>query len=105
LKNEIRDLVNALPKRERDVLVLRFGLENGEQKTLNEIAIELGISTDQVRLIETRALNKLRCPQRNYRLKDYYIGGGHHSDEAAVATKTATEPTHNNFEHEKMWFF
>lgn len=105
LKNEIHDLVNELPKRERDVLVFRFGLENGEQMTMREIAMQLGISIDQVRLIESRALNKLRCPQRNYRLKDYYIGGAHHSEEGAVTTKITTEPNQHHFEHEKMWFF
>jgi RNA polymerase nonessential primary-like sigma factor len=105
LKNEIRYLINELPQRERDVLVLRFGLENGKQMTMNQIGMELGVSIDQVRLIETRALNKLRCPQRNYRLKDYYIEG-HHSDEAVTtATRTTESIQHHQIEQEKMWFF
>ncbi|KAL3919710.1 MAG: hypothetical protein SGILL_003619, partial [Bacillariaceae sp.] len=71
LQNEIRAVMEALAERERKVVTLRYGLENGEPMSLSQTANEIGISLDQVRLVEARALNKLRCPQRNYRLKEY----------------------------------
>jgi RNA polymerase primary sigma factor len=74
LKEDIRSVLNDLPKRERDVLNLRYGLENGESLTLSDTAKHMKISEDSVRLVEARALNKLRSPQRNYKLKEYVIG-------------------------------
>lgn len=76
LQQDIRAVVNQLAEREREVLILRFGLDNGEPMSTSETAAHLGITTDRVRHVETRALNKLRNPQRNYRLKDY-LGEGH----------------------------
>jgi len=79
LKQDIRAAIDALGNdRERDVLVIRFGLDDGNPKTLQETAHLLGISRDRVRSIESRALNKLRHPQRNHRLKDYYHDSGDH---------------------------
>ncbi|KAL3922546.1 MAG: hypothetical protein SGILL_002145, partial [Bacillariaceae sp.] len=69
LQNEIRAVMEELSERERNVLNLRYGLENGSSMSLSQTASKIGISLDQVRLVEARALNKLRCPQRNYRLK------------------------------------
>jgi RNA polymerase primary sigma factor len=74
LRRDINDVVNELPERERDVLVARFGLDDGTPKTVEETSKRLSISRDRVRLIEARALNKLRHPQRNYKLKEY-VGG------------------------------
>ena len=71
LKNDIRSVVNELADHERDVLTLRFGLEDGKSMSVSQTAKHLGISSDRVRLIAARAINKLRSPQRNYRLKEY----------------------------------
>ncbi len=77
LKRDIRDAIDGLGNdRERDVLFLRFGLDDGDPCTLEETGSRLGISRESVRVIENRALNKLRHPQRNYRLKEY-VGGQH----------------------------
>jgi len=80
LRRDINDVVNELPERERDVLVARFGLDDGTPKTVEETSKQLGISRDRVRLVEARALNKLRHPQRNYKLKEY-VGGSSDSAE------------------------
>jgi len=101
LQNEIRALINELAEIEREVLILRFGLNNGESMSISQTALELGITSDKVRLIEARALNKLRCPQRNYRLKDY-VGG--HTIETPPSSPTGGESYHPS-EQEKMWFF
>jgi len=72
LKRDIRDAIDALGNdKEKNVLLNRFGLDNGEPCTLEETGKRLGISRERVRIIENRALNKLRHPQRNYRLKEY----------------------------------
>jgi RNA polymerase primary sigma factor len=94
LRQDIRAVVNELAARERDVVVCRFGLDDGEPRTVEESAKLLGISRDRVRLIEARALNKLRHPQRNYRLKDY-VGG----DDAVVFEDEAT------LSPERIWSF
>ena len=79
LKSDIRDVIDGLGnEKERDVLFFRFGLEGaGEPCTLEETGRRLGISRERVRVIENRALNKLRHPQRNYRLKEYVEEGSH----------------------------
>lgn len=96
LKEDIRAVINELAERERDVLILRFGLENGEPMTVSQTATHLDISVDRVRLVEARALNKLRSPQRNYRLKEYI--GDHVAEEEHVMEEIHTTP-------EKIWFF
>ena len=95
LKEDIRAVINALPTRERDVLIFRFGLENGAPMTASETARHLGISVDRVRLVEGRALNKLRNPQRNYRLKEYI--------QEPVETEQVKEEVPSSAE--KIWFF
>jgi RNA polymerase primary sigma factor len=95
LKHDIRAVINELADRERDVLILRFGLDNGNPMSASQTAKHLGISSDRVRLVEARALNKLRSPQRNYRLKEYV--GGHTEEDKPVEE---TQPT-----PERLWFF
>jgi RNA polymerase primary sigma factor len=81
LKKDIRDAIDALGnERERDVLLFRFGLVDGKVRTLEETGQRLGISRERVRVLENRALNKLRHPQRNYRLKEY-VGNNQVSEE------------------------
>lgn len=71
LRQDIRAVVNGLNYLERDVLVQRFGLDDGNYKTVSEVASKLGISLERARLLEARAINKLRHPGRNYKLKEY----------------------------------
>jgi len=71
LRENVRSIVSELSAKERDVLVLRFGLNDGSAMTIQESSKVLGISKDRVRLIEARALNKLRHPGRTDRLKGY----------------------------------
>lgn len=122
LQRDIRAVVNELAEREREVLILRFGLDNGEPMSTSQTAAQLGITIDRVRYVETRALNKLRSPQRNYRLKEY-LGEGHHAAfeqkrqrkvaSARTATKSETNcrsPNQNKKQknlsaQEKFWFF
>lgn len=104
LKSDIRAVVDTLEDRERDVLVLRFGLDDGEPMTIDETAIRLDITRDRVRLVETRALNKLRNPQRNYRLKEYVSGGHQESSIDDVRNhhkKDLMEPP----TRDRLWFF
>lgn len=67
-------LMEALTATERSVIWARYGLEDGNSKTLEETSRLLGLSRERVRLVEAKALNKLRSPQKNYRLKTY-VGG------------------------------
>eukprot|EP00591_Stephanopyxis_turris_P009505 CAMPEP_0195522206 /NCGR_PEP_ID=MMETSP0794_2-20130614/20096_1 /TAXON_ID=515487 /ORGANISM="Stephanopyxis turris, Strain CCMP 815" /LENGTH=472 /DNA_ID=CAMNT_0040651899 /DNA_START=476 /DNA_END=1894 /DNA_ORIENTATION=- len=74
LRRDIRSVIqNELSSKESDVLVLRFGLDDGNPKSAEEAANRLGVSRERVRLIEARALNKLRHPGRNYKLKEYVV--------------------------------
>lgn len=99
LRQDIRAVVNELAARERDVLIARYGLDDGTQKSVGETAKRLGISRDRVRLVEARALNKLRHPQRNYKLKEY-VGGGGSDDELH-----REEETVNTLSPERIWSF
>jgi len=71
LRQDIRAVIDELSTKERDVLVMRFGLDDGTTKTIDEVGSRLGISRERVRLLEARAINKLRHPGRNYKLKEY----------------------------------
>lgn len=109
LKQDIRDAIDALGnERERDVLLDRFGLLDGKVRTLEETGQRLGISRERVRVLENRALNKLRHPQRNYRLKEY-VGNNQGCDEQeGVHTNLFGIP--NSFGNsvstpEKIWSF
>jgi RNA polymerase primary sigma factor len=74
LRETMMSVVDELPRIEKEVLLARFGLVDGDSKSIDEIAKKLGISRDRVRISEARALNKLRHPQWNHRLKSY-VGG------------------------------
>lgn len=71
LKQDIRATLDELSKKERDVLILRFGLEDSSPKTLEEVSSIMNMSRDRVRLLEARAINKLRHPGRNHKLQVY----------------------------------
>ena len=72
LKQKMGDVLKNLTERERKVLVLRFGLEDGHQRTLEEVGQEFGVTRERIRQIEAKALRKLRHPSRGKALKDYW---------------------------------
>jgi RNA polymerase primary sigma factor len=71
LKERIAEVLRCLPQRDRDVLELRFGLRDGQARTLEEVARVLGVTRERIRQIETRALVKLRSPERSGQLAGF----------------------------------
>ena len=71
LKEQINEVLHTLTDREEQVLKLRFGLEDGRPRTLEEVGKEFKITRERIRQIEAKALRKLRHPSRSKRLKDY----------------------------------
>ncbi|MBP5445615.1 MAG: RNA polymerase sigma factor RpoD [Acholeplasmatales bacterium] len=68
LKRELEDILNELQERERKVIKLRFGLEDGRCHTLEEVGLEFGITRERIRQIESKAIKKLKQPSRSKRL-------------------------------------
>ena len=71
LQEQMSEILNDLPERERRVLSLRFGLEDGMSQTLEDVGKEFNITRERVRQIEARALRKLRHPLHSRKLRDY----------------------------------
>ncbi len=71
LREQLRDVLDTLTERERKVLTLRFGLEDGRSRTLEEVGKEFNVTRERIRQIEAKALRKLRHPSRSRKLKDY----------------------------------
>jgi len=71
LKEQIDDVLSSLTPRERQVLQLRFGLEDGRSRTLEEVGKKFQVTRERIRQIEAKALRKLRHPSRSRKLKDY----------------------------------
>lgn len=71
LKEQIEDVLFTLTPREQRVLQLRFGLEDGRSRTLEEVGKEFNVTRERIRQIEAKALRKLRHPSRSRKLKDY----------------------------------
>jgi len=71
LKEQLDEVLATLNDRERKVLRLRFGLEDGRSRTLEEVGKEFNVTRERIRQIEAKALRKLRHPSRSRRLKDY----------------------------------
>jgi RNA polymerase primary sigma factor len=71
LKEQIDEVLSSLTHREQRVLVLRFGLEDGRSRTLEEVGQEFNVTRERIRQIEAKALKKLRHPSRSRKLKDY----------------------------------
>jgi RNA polymerase sigma factor (sigma-70 family) len=86
-------LLDHLTETERGVLVARYGLHDGNPKTLEETARIVGVSRERVRVVETKALNKLRSPQKNYSLQTYVGGGGTGTGVRPKSKLTATTAT------------
>jgi len=71
LREDLSEVLSSLSPRERDVLRLRFGLDDGRQRTLEEVGQLFGVTRERIRQIEAKALRKLRHPNRSRRLKEY----------------------------------
>jgi RNA polymerase primary sigma factor len=71
LKEHMDEVLATLSDREKRVLILRFGLEDGRPRTLEEVGTQFGVTRERIRQIEAKALRKLRHPTRSKKLKDY----------------------------------
>lgn len=71
LKEQLVDVMSTLTPREAEVIKLRFGLEDGRSRTLEEVGKEFDVTRERIRQIEAKALRKLRHPSRSKKLKDY----------------------------------
>lgn len=71
LKEQLVDVLGTLTEREQKVLKLRFGLEDGRARTLEEVGKKFDVTRERIRQIEAKALRKLRHPTRSKKLKDY----------------------------------
>ena len=71
LKEQLEEVLGTLTERDQKVLTLRFGLEDGRARTLEEVGKEFNVTRERIRQIEAKALRKLRHPSRSRKLKDY----------------------------------
>ena len=71
LKEELNEAMESLTERERNVIKLRFGLDDGKTRTLEEVGREFNVTRERIRQIEAKALRKLRHPSRSRKLKDF----------------------------------
>jgi RNA polymerase primary sigma factor len=71
LREQLRNILNSLNHRERQVLEMRFGLNDGQSHTLEEVGQAFGVTRERIRQIEAKALRKLRHPLRSRKLRDY----------------------------------
>ena len=71
LQEQLDDVLKTLPKREQEVLKMRFGLDDGYSLTLEEVGLYFNVTRERIRQIEAKALRRLRHPRRSRRLKDY----------------------------------
>ncbi|HAR91983.1 MAG TPA: RNA polymerase subunit sigma-70, partial [Eubacterium sp.] len=71
LKGHIAELLDDLKEREREVIILRFGLRDGHPRTLEEVGKEFHVTRERIRQIEAKALRKLRNPVRSKKIKDF----------------------------------
>jgi RNA polymerase primary sigma factor len=71
LKEQLHEILDSLSERERKVLEMRFGLSDGQGRTLEEVGVAFGVTRERIRQIEAKALRKLRHPIRSRKLRDY----------------------------------
>ena len=71
LHEQLMEVLDTLTEREQKVLRLRFGLDDGRPRTLEEVGREFNVTRERIRQIEAKALRKLRHPSRSKKLKDY----------------------------------
>ncbi|HHV38707.1 MAG TPA: RNA polymerase sigma factor RpoD [Tepidimicrobium sp.] len=74
LKEELLGVLETLTPREQEVLILRFGINDGKTRTLEEVGKKFGVTRERIRQIEAKALRKLRHPSRSKKLKDFLEG-------------------------------
>jgi RNA polymerase primary sigma factor len=74
LQNEVRSVLGELNDRERDVVIMRFGLDDEQPRTLEEVGKEFGVTRERIRQIESKTLAKLRHPHRSQKLREYLEG-------------------------------
>jgi len=99
LRESIISVVFELPIEEKDVLMARFGLDDGAPKSVRETAERLGVSCVRVRFVEARALKSLRKPQYNHKLKSYVLGSRVENEESEG------NEINRIFSPEEMWSF
>ena len=71
LKEQLKEELDTLTEREQKVLRLRFGMNDGRARTLEEVGKEFDVTRERIRQIEAKALRKLRHPSRSRKLRDY----------------------------------
>jgi RNA polymerase primary sigma factor len=71
LKEHLEEVLSTLNDREKKVLIMRFGLEDGRPRTLEEVGCAFGVTRERIRQIEAKAIRKLKHPSRSRKLKDY----------------------------------
>ena len=71
LREEIDEMLKGLSPREREVIILRFGLETGKPMTLEEVGKRFNVTRERIRQIETAALRKLRNPSKSKKVRDF----------------------------------
>ena len=71
LKEQVKELLDDLKPREREVIIMRFGLDDGNSKTLEEVGRRFDVTRERIRQIEQKALRKLRIPTRSKKIKDF----------------------------------
>ena len=71
LRQQVEEVLESLSERESKVLQLRFGLEDGRSRTLEEVGLDFGVTRERIRQIEAKALRKLRHPSRSKKLRDF----------------------------------
>ena len=71
LRDYLNDVLDTLSERERKVLIMRFGLDDGKPKTLEDVGKEFSVTRERIRQIEAKAIRKLRHPTRARKLKDF----------------------------------
>ena len=74
LNEAVKEVLTELSEREQEVIRLRFGLDDGQMRTLEEVGREFGVTRERIRQIEAKTLAKLRHPLRSQRLRDYLDG-------------------------------
>ena len=74
LQNEVRNVLGELNEREREVVIMRFGLDDEQPRTLEEVGKTFGVTRERIRQIESKTLAKLRHPHRSQKLREYLEG-------------------------------
>ena len=93
LQEQLSKVLDGLAERERKVISLRFGLEDGHPRTLEEVGREFGVTRERIRQIESKTLAKLRHPSRSSKLKDYLKINGNAGRKARVSFRVANAPS------------